>query len=569
MKPSPQAALDVEVFPNWLYVLAADSAGQPLYEFEQWQGEAPRYTGVMPDRLITYNGVAYDLPICAAIRAGRSPVGVAALSRELIQHNGRPANVLRQRGIRPWSPREHVDVFCTRNSTPASLKLKAARLHHPRLELIPSDPSKPLARGDTSAVKSYCREDCRATWTCYYDARPFIELLADFPSPRPLETPPATSGERYWERHATRELETTAPPVVLRTPFSDECPDLARLQDRLDAMGETLGGSVATELLNVPVSIGDGGIHTQERALVADDVLMVDASSYYARLLIALDREHRTVPGFTRIVSELLAMRLNFERDKSSDELDVGGRTVAKLILASGTGKLNSEYSCLYDTSCFLAMTRSSQSLMLDLAARIIAAGATVYSINTDGVVCSDTSKAVSACRAWETATGIPLTYKPAAKYRARDINCYVAADANGEVVKSTGALFPRNRNSNPRGEIIAESAAQAALECDDWQSANALVRKLVAKASHPSDFAIVRQTGTTFELVGASIGRLVRFAVAKDGAPLTAGGRRVADSVALMPDYATFDMSQVDRRYYGDEAMKLWESVHARGPLL
>ena len=575
-RPPPEAALDVEVFPNWFYVLCCDREGNKVFELEAWDGAGSFAQGKMPSSIITYNGAGFDIPVCSLIRAGGSVKDVAKLTRELISHAVSPHRLLKNRAVNLWRPRAHIDVMQTRNYLPVGLKLRAARLHHPKLELLPADPEQPITREQAETIKSYCQNDCMATWTCYDDAQDFVASLAALPAPRPLETSPTASAEYIWKQKAKRRPVEIAPITVLRTPFSHRDPALKAIQDRLASFGLDQKPELAT-LHGLDCRIGSGGLHTCERAVVADNLLFADASSYYARLMIAVDREHAQVPNFPGEVQALLDQRLSYENAMGrKGEQDNSDRTTAKLLLASASGKLNSEHSVLYDKHYYLSTTRSSQSFMLDLAARIMATGAKVYSINTDGIVCDNRPGAGEAMSAWEEATTIPLERKVVAKYRARDVSSYIATDTEGHVAKQIGVFYGRSRNSNPAGPIIADAAGQAVLLCDRWADAFDYIRQMVENASHPSDFAYVRQSKSmiTAGRRRIPVGKLVRFAVAAlspHTTSLYAGGKKfpMGQRVILMPDYATFDMNLLDRSHYVAEAISLWESVHAKGPLL
>ena len=569
--------VDIEVYPNWQYVLAADPDGRKVFEFEQWQGERPTVSGTMPERFGTFNGTRYDLFVLQAIREGRPPAEVHKVSQDII-------NMADWQGLgmsggrRPrYRPKEHVDIFCCVNYGLMGLKRRAANLHFPRFETLPSDPTKPLDPADVQTVKDYCLNDCMATWFCFDAASETIANLASFATrgvPRVFERHPADSAERYWERFAvppeTTDFETT--PRVLRTDFSERCPGLAAVQDQLDALPQTVEATSNqnADLLGVPVRIGSGGIHTQEGATVADNVLAADASSYYARLLLALADdgvEHRQIPGLAKQVRDLLDERLSVE--KGGKSVADGDRSVAKLILASASGKLNQSRSCLYDERVYLSCTRSGQSLMLDLMARLIDAGAVVYSCNTDGVIADDTPEARQACADWQEATGIPLPPKAVAKYRGRDISNYVAVDHDGKVVKRCGVFLDRSRVKTPSGYVIADALCRSAVECRDWFTALETITETVEAVTEPAPFAIVRQSRAGFSLGDRQLAKITRFYQATTGETLLAAGRHVATSVRLMPDYAAVDMDTIDRGYYIDAAMSLWAQVHNRGPLL
>lgn len=568
--PKPLGALDVEVLPNWNYILVTAEDHRVLFEMETWADGTVKRRGEMPASLVTFNGTRYDLPICSAIRKGKSPAAIKALSDAIIVKGERPRNALRERGIPAWRPKHHIDVFSMTNYHASGLKLRAARIHYPRLQLMPVDADTVIDAHQATLLKAYCAEDTAATWHCYRDAEGFISDIANLPVKYPFEQPPQTSGEQIWKRRATQNEPRTVRPKVCHTDQYAKCDTLRRIWEKLDGFGATFGNSQSVTLHGLEAQIGDGGLHTNEKAVVADDVVLADASSYYARLIILCNLPHPTVPNFPKQIADLLAQRLASKTDKA-ESAENSGRTMAKLMLASASGKLNSPYSCLYDQNGYLSMTRSGQMLMLDLADRIIHAGCRVYSINTDGVVCDNNVNARLACNNWMNATGIPLEVKHCAKYRAKDVGSCCAADASGAVFKHIGAFYARSRATGPSGPIIADAALKAVLEHDTWAGAYDCIRATVDAATHPSDFAIVKQSKTVIEFDGKPIGKLARFAVCHGGLPLVTDGRRVAnaDSVELIPDYATFDVSAVDRSFYVDRAMALWVATHAKGPLL
>ena len=570
--------LDVEVYPNWLYVLAVDADGATVFELEQWADERPTVAGAMPERFGTYNGSRYDLCILQAIRQGKSVGEVYQISSDIITGAGIHGIGMSAGRRQRYRPAEHVDVFCCVNYGLIGLKLRAANLHFPRFETLPVDPTRALDADLAATVKAYCYNDCMATWFCYHAAKDTIANLASFGTlgvSRVYERHPADSGEAYWKRFALPEPaahDGDLAPCVLRTDFSDRCPPLAAVQDRLDALPPTVAGTTSedADLMGVMVRIGSGGLHTKEGATVADNVIAADASSYYARLLLAVADagiQHRRIPSLATRVRSLLDARLSVERDGKS-KVD-GDRTVAKLILASASGKLNQPRSCLYDERVYLSCTRSGQSLMLDLMARIMDTGAKVYSCNTDGVYADDTPGARQACADWEAATGIPAPPQAVAKYRGRDVLNYIAVDHDDAVVKRIGVFLDRSRIRVPSGYIIARAASEAALQHDDWSSALRTITDMVGAVDDPPPFAVVRQSRSGFTLGDRSLAKIVRFYHSKQGAELRAGGRHVAQSVNLMPDYATVDMDDIDRGYYINAAIDLWAQVHNRGPLL
>ena len=178
--PRLDAMVDVEVFPNWYYVCAADADGNVLFELERWQGEAAVVRGKMPQAIGTYNGMRYDLVVLHAIRRGAEPREVYLLSSKIVASGGDAEDSFDYAQAPRWRPKLHVDVACCVNYGVLGLKSRAANLHFPTFEMMPADPDRALRSDDAPAVKHYCLNDVMATWHCYHAAASTVSNLAAF-----------------------------------------------------------------------------------------------------------------------------------------------------------------------------------------------------------------------------------------------------------------------------------------------------------------------------------------------------------------------------------------------------
>jgi hypothetical protein len=144
-------------------------------------------------------------------------------------------------------------------------------------------------------------------------------------------------------------------------------------------------------LNNLTVSVGVGGIHSinePEIIIPKDDEILLDtdANSLYPSLIIQygfvpphLDKE-QFIKIYRRIYEERLAAKRAGRKLESETK---------KLVLNSVTGNYQNEYSWLYSPFAVMQIRMNGQLLLLMLSERLLELGATIYQLNTDGVLYS------------------------------------------------------------------------------------------------------------------------------------------------------------------------------------
>ena len=143
-------------------------------------------------------------------------------------------------------------------------------------------------------------------------------------------------------------------------------------------------------LLNgLEVSIGVGGIHsinTPEEIIPKEDELLLDsdANSLYPSLIIQYGfvPPHLDKDTFVEIYSRIYHERLAAKKAKRKLEADT-----KKLVLNSVTGNYQNENSWLYSPFAVMQIRINGQLLLLMLSERLLEIGATIYQLNTDGVL--------------------------------------------------------------------------------------------------------------------------------------------------------------------------------------
>ena len=570
------AVVDIEVLPNWTYGMAVEQDGTIVWEYERWDGDIPTETGELPASMITYNGMGYDLYILAAIRKGWTAAQVHELSSDIIQSNRQAEVVCRDSGISRYHPPAHMDVLLTKDGavSPGGLKMRAAKHHVPLLMTMPTDPHKPVTDDEAEQNKVYCHSDCMATWHVVEAERPQIRNQAELPHPRPLETSPASIAEGIWRKHATQWRPSRldkGPPVVVPSPYERDHAALTRIRRQID------GTRSRYALGPCELQFSRGGLHSVDKPMVLHDVAFVDATSFYPQILGILCGDgpecltHNNIRNFGRIMTNFIATK---EEKKRLGQ----AATAEKLAMNTATGKLGSEYSCLGNPRIHLSMMLSGQFFMTSLIYWLTYHGIEVYSANTDGIVCQTLPGYRDLCDQWGRDHGFGLTYDEAMTLCARDVNSYVVRQPDGKI-KRRGCfnepgvgLTAGGVRKAPLGEIIYEAAAMALIEQTEWRHAYDYIYNTVMDCMQITMFLIVKQSAGGMFLRGKPVGAVNRWVVKAGGPPLkTTRGSIVplGEHVQLVPDIRKADLAAVDRLWYVDQAMSLWELIRAKGPLL
>lgn len=170
-------------------------------------------------------------------------------------------------------------------------------------------------------------------------------------------------------------------------------------------------------------------------------ILDIDVKSYYPNLFIQnkLHPRQMNQDTFVKVYSDIFDERVKaqLEKDKlTSDAL--------KLALNGMFGKTGSDVSCFYDPFVFYAITVNGQLFISMLVERLVAAGAELLQVNTDGVTVSvprkNEEQILAVCKKWEQETRLTLEYADYAKMIIRDVNNYIAVGEDGKI-KEKGAF--------------------------------------------------------------------------------------------------------------------------------
>jgi len=191
---------------------------------------------------------------------------------------------------------------------------------------------------------------------------------------------------------------------------------------------------------------GVGGIHGcvtpgVYKSSKTYNILDIDVKSYYPNLFIQNKLHPRQMRQdvFVKVYSDIFQ-----ERVKAQGEKDQLTSDALKLALNGMFGKTGSDVSCFYDPFVFYAITVNGQLFISMLVERLVAAGAELLQVNTDGVTVSvprkNQGQIIAICEKWEQETKLTLEYADYASMVIRDVNNYIAVREDGKI-KEKGAF--------------------------------------------------------------------------------------------------------------------------------
>ena len=181
---------------------------------------------------------------------------------------------------------------------------------------------------------------------------------------------------------------------------------------------------------DVEVSVGVGGIHTvnkPEIIIPKEDEILADSdvNSLYPSLIIS----YNLVPQhlgkeFLDVYGKIREDRLQAKRNHE----DVKNMTY-KLALNGATGNYQNEHSWLYDPKAVMKIRINGQLFLLMLTEKLLAAGAKIKQLNTDGVlyIINKSVNLASILGQWEQETKLTLETEEYERFYQFAINDYLA----------------------------------------------------------------------------------------------------------------------------------------------
>lgn len=541
------------------------------------------------NRIVTFNGNNYDLPMISLALAGCNNRDLKRASDHIILDGKKPWHIADAFEVPQLRLPHHIDLFEVAPGM-ASLKIYAGRLHAPVIQDLPFDPAREIG-DDVDTMLRYTEHDLEDTRLLFKRLLPQLKLRQqlsahykqDLMSKSDAQIAEAVIGSALEESlgHPIKRpqfktgynLKYKAPEFIKFV--SDELRELVREIEADDFVVAHGSGKLQLPkaLRSRVITIGDtkykmgiGGLHSQEKCQAhepADDEFLLDfdVASYYPSIILAcgLYPQHLG-PKFLKVYRAIVEERLAAKAAGDKVRADT-----LKITVNGSFGKFGSRYSILYSPDLLIQTTITGQLALLMLIESLELDGH-VVSANTDGVVVRVKKRKYKSLKnwltLWEGATGFDTEE---AWYRAayfRDVNNYLAIKQDGEV-KSKGIFTKPSLAKNPTAPICASavrhylvdgtSIHDTVMACDDVRQFIS-IRKVKGGAVWQTDEHIGQSIRWYYSTSGQGA---LHYVLNGNKVPKTDG----AHPLMTLPDSVPDDL---DRKWYIMEAEDMLGQIGA-----
>lgn len=479
--------IDTECYPAYWLLSLLDEDGA-VQHFETCPGQPLDVAGIRRvlkgNRVVTFNGNRYDLPMISLALKGASTDELKGASDAIIKTDMRAWQFERAYELKLIDI-NHIDLIEVAPGI-ASLKTYGGRIHQKYLQDLPLDVDTEITPSLRPLIRRYCENDLWTTKALFKRLQPQIELREKMGAQYGIDLR-SKSDAQIAEVVITREVEAlngepVAKPKVTRRGFQVKVPEFlvfqsAALNELVEDIAATKFSTGASGVVKMPAELagreiklgagtyrlGIGGLHSSEKSAqhMADkDTVLIDrdVASYYPAIILTNGLYPEQMgPAFTAVYRGIVQRRLEAKRtgDKVTNE-------VLKIVINGSFGKLGSPYSNLYAPHLMIQTTITGQLALLMLIESLELAGIPVVSANTDGIVIKcprGRTAAMDACvTGWELVSGFDSEATEYAALYSRDVNGYVAVKTNG-MVKVKGPYASSGLAKNPTADITTAAA--------------------------------------------------------------------------------------------------------------
>lgn len=386
------------------------------------------------------------------------------------------------------------------------------------------------------------------------------------------------TGKSWWE---IKDLRTPCDEIDLSKVIFDvvhfETPILQELLKELKQQKVSAGrkGYEKHFLLgDLEITVGVGGIHSKNKPEIIipkDNELLLDqdVNSLYPSLIIA----YEIVPPhlgkeFLDIYAQIRAERLEAKKNKQT----IKNQTL-KLSLNGASGNYQNEHSWMYSPESVMKIRMNGQLLLLMLAERLIAIGARIIQINTDGILYLIPKSAdyKSVSHQWEKETKLSLETDEFEAFYQYAINDYLGVlkgyntTKDKSLLKMKGLFIDKVSLGKGMQPMIIPKAINA------YFADGIPVEQTIKNSQDINDFLTYQKVGKQFyvEMDNKKIPNINRYycstngyylyKVRKDNPDsyinmLKSSGIKIANDLTKIKDFPT----DINYLYYIGEAKKI-----------
>ncbi|HEX8586155.1 MAG TPA: hypothetical protein VF680_17315 [Allosphingosinicella sp.] len=449
----PLVECDTECYPDYWLCKLYDSATNQYASYGMWPGQPLDIQGLTDTlsrvTIVTFNGNHYDMQMITLALYGADTAQLKEANDDIIVRNVQPWDFYKKWGIEPLAFIDHIDIMEVSPGVRISLKMYMGRLHAPKLQDLPYDPSTALDATARFVIADYCGNDLVGTWLLRKEIWERIQLriaigerynidvrsksdaqIAEAVIKAQLDFKPA---KRYipdkftfgytppgYIRYVSPQLQQLLADVQVarfivrdkeeavalgyHDPEDENAPKIrtgVHIPEALSGRDIIIG--------NGKYRLGIGGLHSTEkcRHYIADDTFTIrdiDVKSYYPSLILTMGMVPEQLgEAFSRIYRGIYDRRLSSKAESArigdlykamgaaellEESKRLGTESDGLKIVLNGTfGKLFSKWSVLFAPELGIRTTLTGQLALLMLIEMMEASGIEVLSANTDGIV--------------------------------------------------------------------------------------------------------------------------------------------------------------------------------------
>lgn len=562
-KSGEELVYDIECYANYFLIAFQSVQSKLIIYFEMYHG-CPLATDWLSwiahnFKLISFNGIGYDLPILTLALAGHDNAELKRASNQIIDEDFRPYDILKSRKLKKLNV-DHIDVMEVAPGG-GSLKQRAGRLHCQRLQDLPFHPSTLLTRDQMLIVRHYCVNDLDVTYNLYLALESEIQLRILMSKDYGIDLRSRSdaqiaedvishemkvlTGLKYLPKAKVepgRRYKFNIPKFVqFQTPLMNSVLDVLKVCEFV--ISDTGSVEAAWQMGQLLIQIGEskyqmgiGGLHSTESARFYPAVKGrrkrdIDVTSYYPAVILGqrLFPEHLG-EKFLVVYKKIVERRIKAKREKDNKTAQT-----LKIVINGSFGKLGSMWSILYAPQLLIQTTISGQLSLLMLIEAFEMEGIKCISANTDGIVIDyadhEEAKVDQMIKWWEKQTNFEMESNYYSVLASANVNNYVAITEDGKV-KSKGWFADTGLQKNPTGEIVNE-CLRAVLKGE------ATVEDYIRNCKDIRKFLTIRQVKGGAVCNGEYLGKVVRWYTGPEDSPemvYANSGNKVAGSAGGIP---------------------------------
>lgn len=542
---------DIETYKNYFLIAFKCVESHKVVTFEKYGNvdlDANKLNWVLFNfRLISFNGNKFDIPLAWLAVFGKPIYTINEVAQKLIfEDNYRPRDVAKEFKF-TMPTLNHIDLI-ELAPLQASLKTYSGRLHAPRMQDLPYDPSKLLTPEQMVDVRHYCVNDLDNTELLFRNLSADISLREELSAEYGQDLR-SRSDAQIAEYVLSAEcakingFHAFTPKIAVGTIYKYQPPEFIHFQtpmmqrifnDLLEADFVIIEGGApkCAYLDGLKISIGDsvyrmgvGGLHSSESCVAykaENGFLLIDrdVASYYPYIILNnkfypkhLGEAFLTVYQ-TIVDRRIYAKHLSKSEDKEIAKANKKTADSLKITINGSFGKLGSKWSKLYSPDLLIQVTVTGQLCLLMLIEMLELNGIKVVSANTDGIVIMPHETQVDRLNEivtmWENLTNFETEETRYSALYSRDVNNYIAIKEGNKEYKGKGVFGETNLKKQPTNEICAKAVAAYLMD-------GTPLRKTIEASENLTDFITVKTVKGGAHKDGWLLGKAIRWYYAYD----------------------------------------------------